>query len=80
MATLTLNVPDDLLPRVMTALRSLNSAQYAGMTDAQVAREALRFYLRQVLTAYEEDVAVAAVQAKRQQARDTAWTDSNRIG
>lgn len=80
MATLSITVPDDLVPRVMAALRALNPDQYATMTDGQVARDALRFFVRQTVTAYEEDQAAAAERAKVKTVRDAAWTDTGRVG
>jgi hypothetical protein len=77
-ASFTVTVPDALIARLITAFRASNSG-YAGMTDAEVAKAALRSYLRQVLADYEGEQARAKALAAEEAARSKAFTDTETI-
>lgn len=80
MATLSITVPDELTPRVMTALRAQYPDLTAGKTDAQAARAVIAFWTRTALAAYESDQAIKEdIETRRQVARDRAWSDGSTI-
>ena len=83
MATVSITVPDALVPRLAAALRSF-SPQYAALTDAAAFRAATADHWRQVLAQVEEAVAVASAASTLStvglDARTKAIADSAGIG
>lgn len=84
MATITLTIPDTLVPRIVAMMRARYATQIpAGTPDAAVARGVLKFWLKKALADYEADQATATGQtnvtaaiAARDAATATARTDA----
>jgi hypothetical protein len=79
-ATLTITVPDALLPRVGAALRGQYPDLTAGLTDVDAARAVIRHIVRTTVTAHESRQAQREVVASANVAEQKAWTDTEVIG
>jgi hypothetical protein len=71
-ATVSITVPDVLVPRLTTAMRA-KFPQYSGLTDAQTFKKVTGEYWRSILANYEGDAAGVAAQTQ-------ANSDSTGIG
>lgn len=82
MATLTVNVPDALVPRLVPALVD-RFPELAGGTNGQIGKGGVRALLREVLAQYEARVAelaaYAAMLAAAEAAKVAAQTDADAI-
>lgn len=72
MASITLTIPDELVPRVMDAMRSRYPNLTDGLSDGEAARVVIRALVREVVR--EEEMAAAEVARiyEVQQAGDAA--------
>lgn len=72
MATVTITIPDALVPRLRAALRD-KFPQYEALADAAAFKAATGHYWQSVLAEYEREVAHAEAVMAAQAAVDTAY-------
>lgn len=78
MATLSVTVPDDTVPRVVSALRTYYpDLADPALTDAQVGRRAIVMHLRMVVAYVEGNKAAADASASVQDAQQNAVDSAN---
>lgn len=78
MATVSITVPDALVPRVVAAMRA-SYPQYASLTDAAAFKAVTADYWRGVLIAYETGQAQAQAQATVAAQAQTSTSDASVI-
>lgn len=79
MATLSITVPDVLVPRVMAALRDQYPDLTAGLADGLAARAVLKQIVRTVVMASEQRAAQAQITSTVAAAGQQAWADTDVI-
>jgi hypothetical protein len=79
-ATLTITVPDALLPRVGAALRGQYPDLTAGLADADAARMVVRHLIRTTVIAHEARQAQQETRGAVSAAEQKAWSDTEGIG
>lgn len=85
MATVTINIPDALVPRIRAAARAkFSSPEDAALTDAALFKKITADYWRSVLSEYEEQEARKAADATLDtvvlDARNKVKTDAATVG
>lgn len=79
MASVTLNVPDLLVPRVLAALRGQYPDITAGLSDIAAAQAVLRHFLRSTIAAHEAREKLRTQQTEVSAVETKAWTDTATI-
>lgn len=79
MATLSITVPDALVPRVMTALRDQYPDLTAGLADGPAAKAVLKQIVRTIVVASEKRTAQKTLDDSVSTAGQQAWTDTDAI-
>ena len=79
MATITITIPDTLVPRLTTAMRA-TFPKYSGLTDAACFKQVTGDYWRGVLATYEGQVAFQDAEQHSIAAYNQAETDGSGIG
>lgn len=78
MATVSITVPDALVPRLTTAMRA-RFPQYSGLSDANAFRRVTADYWREVLADHEGATAVDGTQNAFANAKAQARADASGI-
>lgn len=79
MASLTITVPDAVLPRVIAAIRSRHYDITDGLGDAQAGRAVIARLLRREVALYERSLAEIAAADAADQAEQTAYDETGGI-
>lgn len=79
MATVSITIPDTIVPRLTAAMRS-QFPQYAALTDAACFKKATADYWTSVLVAYEAQQAQTTAQSQVQAQIAQSTSDASGIG
>jgi hypothetical protein len=79
MATVSITIPDNLIPRVTAAMRA-GFPQYSALTDIQCFKAVTADYWRLILTRYESTQAEAGLRADLATTQAQTAADAGGIG
>lgn len=79
MATISITIPDALVPRVINAIRGVYPTETTGLTDSEAARAVIKFWVRQTVMEWEGRLAQDNAQTQINQTRQEAWNETSSI-